>query len=383
MPTIAYLVHGMGAGTSSGDPRAEGEEWYRTPLKAVEWVASTFSLSEPQLVLPGTTTAPPGATEPDAIWVVPISYHEAFDEFRRGAQDRASAVQGIGSITDFHATKLASQEFLWVNCLDVLLWWADRAQAQKIATARVLEGITEIDELARSAAPGAVTRRILITHSLGNAAATYALSHLVGDPAWVNRGAFSHWFALANVAPFLLPLDQVYRQSFIPGKRGSLITAGLLHAEHELDPFPHLLPPRRFRPGSIAMNEAAWNGAASRHFYRFLDTRGIVAPPEKRPSPLDVHGFANYLLSEPVARGLAEVLRGGALSDEELDECGWPACREDLPALRCAGDADFVRVREAVRDYRDSDLDGGPATRVWLERLMTAAELLMAAEERC
>src|SRR5688500_7981414 len=102
MPTILYLVHGMGCGTADGQPRDPVDAWSAPVVDAVRWIAGTFRLRAPTVLDPLPDQPPPDAADPAALWVVPISYHEVFDEFRTSSTQRAPLARqvGAGLLTD-------------------------------------------------------------------------------------------------------------------------------------------------------------------------------------------------------------------------------------------------------------------------------------------
>jgi hypothetical protein len=386
MPTLLYLVHGMGCGTPDGAPRAPADRWSVPVIEALRWIAGTFELGDLTVLDPLPEAPPAGAEDPAAIWVVPISYHRPFDEFRESGQQRALLASEIGSglLTGLEITRLAASDFAWVNCLDVILWWADTVQARNWATTRILESITAADAFARAGAgPGGSVRRILISHSLGTAATTYALGHLARDQAWVNRGGFEAWLTLANVAPFLLEPARVYGAAVVPGKPGSLISTYMFNARHELDPVPWLLPWRAFSIGDAGASRGDWELAAANGLFGVVETRDIVAPPARVPGIGDVHGFANYLLSAQIAQLIAVIARGQAYSAQELAAIGWPERRNALPALRCENPGALATLRSAVEGYVDVAPTGASVERELIDRLLRAVEILVAARQQC
>ncbi len=385
MPTIVYLVHGMGAGAADGAPRPAGSSWSNSAVEAVRWIAATYGLPEP-LVLDPLPDAPPAGAAADALWIVPITYHGVFDEFRAASQDRRQHARtlGDGILTDGEITRLTASDFAWVNCVDVLLWWADTIQTRNWATVKILEAITAADRLAARAAPGGTVRRILVSHSLGTAATTFALGELAKEDAWRNRGAFDAWFTLANVAPFVLETRRVYNESLVPGAARSLIPGFMFNARNELDPIPWLLPWRVFTGKGAGTTAAAWRQASEDGLYSLIGTTGVVAPPGFVPAITDVHGFANYLVSPPITTALAGQMRGEAYTDAELATIGTTPWGQ-LPALRCANPNALNALRAAVDAYTRA----GPASvsnnsdRALVDRLLRGVELLAAARDQC
>ena len=386
MPTIIYLVHGMGCGTATGEPRAPDAAWSIGAVEAMRWIAQTFGLPEPAVLDPLPVDPPPGSDDPAALWLVPISYHAVFDEFRSASQDRRQLARSLGDgvLTDGEVTRLMQSDFAWVNCVDVLLWWADTIQSRNWATVKILDAITAADALATRAAPGGSVRRILISHSLGTAATTYALGELAKQAAWRNRGAFDAWFTLANVAPFVLEARRVYDQALVPGAPRSLIPGFMFNARNDLDPIPWLLPWRAFSATDAGPLAHAWQSAEDDGLYSLVETRGVSAPPGLVPAISDVHGFANYLVSPRIATLLAGQARGEAFSDEELAEIGnvpW----DELPALRCRNPGAVASLRSAVEIYsrRGPGSVSNNKDRALVDRLLEGVELLAAARDQC
>jgi len=386
MPTIIYLVHGMGCGTADGEPRPPAEAWSVGAVEAVRWIGRTFGLPEPTVLDPLHDDPPPGSDDPAALWLVPITYHGVFDEFRSASQDRRQHARSLGDgvLTDGEITRLTQSDFAWVNCVDVLLWWADTVQARNWATVKILDAITAADRLAARAAPGGSVRRILISHSLGTAATTYALGELAKEAAWRKRGAFDAWFTLANVAPFVLEARRVYDQALVPGAPRSLIAGYMFNARNELDPVPWLLPWRAFSASDAGPLSNAWQGAEADGLYSLVPTRGVAAPPGFVPVITDVHGFANYLVSPPIATLLAGTARGEAYTAEEVAAIG-NAPWDQLPALRCRNPGAMSSLRSAVAIYtrRGPGSVSNNADRALVDRLLEGVELLAAARDQC
>ena len=386
MPTIIYLVHGMGCGTADGQPRAPESAWSVSAVDAVRWIAETFGLPEPMVLDPLPDDPPPGSDDPAALWLVPITYHKVFDEFRSASQDRRQHARSLGDgiLTDGEITRLTSSDFAWVNCVDVLLWWADTIQSRNWATVRILETITAADRLGARASPAGSVRRILVSHSLGTAATTYALVELAKQDAWRNRAAFDVWFTLANVAPFLLEPRRVYDQALLPGAPRSLVPGYMINARNDLDPIPWLLPWRAFSGDEAGPLAPAWQRAESDGLLSLVTTKGVSAPPGLVPAITDVHGFANYLLSPRIATLLAGYARGEAFSDDELAAIGnspWDL----LPALKCRSSGTVASLRAAVEVYarRGPGSVSNNRDRALVDRLLEGVELLAAARDQC
>jgi hypothetical protein len=389
MPTIVYLVHGMGCGTDTGVPRPPGTTWQQGPIAALKWIADTFKLSTPIVLDPIPAVAPPGSDKSDAIWIVPITYHGVFDEFRAGATQREAAVRGIAPslLVDGQITKLASIPFAWVNCLDVLLWWADTVQTRARATAEILSAITQADLLARSIKKAKV-RRILVSHSLGNAATTDAVRHLSTNPVWPASGGFELWCSLANVAPFLIETEDVYSPPMLPGRVGTMIQR-MYNVRHEADPIPWLLPWRHWNPKHApAPWTIEWLQQEPTGNFRLMETQGIFGlAGGDTPEITDVHGFTNYLLSADTSLRLAGAMRGEEFSDSALSQLNISGARSQLKALSCLkNSAALADLRQTTAKYI-SDLPfppaGTPTSGGWLDRLLRAADILGDARNAC
>lgn len=389
MPTIVYLVHGMGCGTAGGKAPSAGQRWSDAAGDAVNWVADTFNIARPTVLDPIPDFPPAGSNRPDAVWLVPVTYHTVFDEFRRSAADRKEAMKGIGPkvLVDAQITALAEKDFAWVNCLDILLWWADTAQTRTRATANILSTIAKADQLARNV-PGATIRRILVSHSLGNAAVTYALRHLATKPEWPAIGGFELWCSLANVAPFLIETADVYSPPLLPGRSGTLVQR-MYNVRHEADPIPWLIPWRHWNPKHAGTDWGpAWAQQENVGNLRVFETQGVVAPTGRTPAVTDVHGFANYLMAPDVSRRLAAAMRGAAFSDAELATINLPGAWGRLPALTCTNKPSALAdLKRATDDYiaaLPTPTDEAKKTAAgWLDRLLRAADLLMAARDAC
>jgi len=389
MPTIVYLVHGMGCGTPDGKPQPAGTDWANEATAAFSWLCSTFKLPAPSVVNPSDTKPPknpPDMTDADAIWVVPLSYYSVFDEFRASSADRAALVKGITSVlSDADITRLTSQTFAWKNCLDVLLWWADDAQTNNRTTALLGKGITAVNDLAMSI-PGATTRRIIVSHSLGTAVATSTLLDLATKQVWRNSTGFEAWFTLANVAPFLLEEDEVYSPSLLPDGNESVIHPKMYNAHNECDPIPWLLFWRAFSPDRAGKTATDWKNARTNEFFQDVETLDVAAPAGLVPDITGVHAFSNYMLAPDIALRLATHVRGAGFSAQELAAIDYGTRWKALPHLACAKSTTaFAELRTAVASYKTS----GPAQAAsnpkvdWISRLIDGVELLTAFETKC
>lgn len=389
MPTIVYLVHGMGCGTADGKPQPGGKDWANEATTAFSWLCSSFKLPAPSVVSPSDTKPPKnplGAGDDNAIWVVPLSYYSIFDEFRASSKDRASLVKGVTSVlSDADITRLTSQNFAWQNCLDVLLWWADDAQTNNRTTALLANGITAVNELAMTI-PGATTRRIILSHSLGTAAVTATLLDLATKQVWKDSTGFEAWFTLANVAPFLLEQDEVYSPSLVPDGDESLIHPHMYNAHNECDPVPWLLFSHAFSPNCAGKTETDWKNAQALGFFEDVQTLDVAAPAGFVPDITGVHGFSNYMLAPDIALRLATHVRGAGFTAQELAAIDYEAHWKSLPHLQCAKSATaFTELRTAVANYKTS----GPAVASsnpkvdWIGRLIDGVELLTAFQTKC
>jgi hypothetical protein len=390
MPTIVYLIHGIGCGTSDGSPRAQGDSWKDGTCAAIQWIADTFKVARPIVLDPIPALPPAGSEKPDAIWIVPISYYSVFDEFRAAARTREDAVKGIAPalLVDAQITAISGNDFAWVNCLDVLLWWADTAQTRTRSTATILNAITQADLLARSI-PGAKVRRILISHSLGTAAATAAVRHLgANNPVWPSSGGFQFWYTLANVAPFLIETEDVYSPPLLPGRAGTMVQR-MYNVRHEADPIPWLLPWRHWEPGHAqAPWTADWTTQKDLGHFRFFETQGVLGLPGGNPPEItDVHGFTNYLLAPDIAMRLAAAMRGAAFSQPELDALDLTTARNKLAALSCVKNSTALQKLKQTTDAYIGELPvppiGVPTSGGWLNRLLRAADILVDARSGC
>jgi len=354
----------------------------------MQWIANTFQLTPP-VVVNDPTKPPAAAQSPDSTWLIPISYYQVFDEFRASSADRAALTKKLaGSVmADADITRLASVDFLWANCLDVLMWWIDTAQTRNWVTTKILAAITGADQAARKIAGGAPVRHILVSHSLGTAATTWALRYLDDQSGWIQRGGFDAWFTLANVAPFVLELPQVYDVPLIPGMNGSLVSGYMYNARQEFDPIPWLLFGRAFDPSKTSVASAQWKDAISNGMYSLVQTKGIAAPKSFSPAISDVHGFANYLMAPEVALPLATFIRGEAFTDAEKTKFNWPAVWDSLPALRCTNDpAAYDKLGAEVKAFVGGQSSTALANAVdskWIGRLLDALQIVARATGRC
>jgi hypothetical protein len=377
----------MGCGTADGAPAADGGRWFDEVRDAMKWIEQSFSLLPMHWIDESETR--PSAGDPDATWLVPVSYHEAFDEFRRSAAGEPRGMVGrrIAALTNLQIDALVDTPFAWRNCLDVLLWWADRDVARRQATTDIVARITAVDQRARAIGVGTV-RRILCSHSLGTAATTVALRHLGMNSAdWLGMGGFDSWFTLANVAPFVMSDDDVYAAPLAPARSGA-VCKRMVNVRHETDPIPWLMPWRAWAPPTAGLHAGVWRAGRSRLEHP-VDTHDVLAPPGRAPDIAHVHGFANYLLSEAVAPRLAGLIRGELFDDASLASLGMAAKRHALPQLRCADGTALSSLRDGVSSFREASgqpalpPNMAPPAGQWVDRLLRAADLLASAQQRC
>lgn len=376
MPTLVYLIHGMGCGTSAGD-----SPWSADVKQAMLCIQKAFGLATLEWMDPIPDTVPKGSEK--KTWVIPVSYYQAFDQFRAGAVDRAAALKDVagGALSDARIADLAREPFLWNNCLDVLLWWSDKVQARPQATVAINTAITASDALAREVK--GKTRRIVIAHSLGTAATTYALRYLAASGAWQVTGGIDHFITLANVAPFLMPENDVYSPPLLPGGQRPLVQT-FANVRQELDPIPWLLPWRRHASAHAGAWAPGWATAEGMGLAGVVDSSGVVAPPNGKPEITHVHGFANYLLAREVAPMIAGVIRGSNFTATELATIDWPAQWATLPQLACPNTSAMTQLRAAMATFKSHVAPGGDRPEGgWFERLLAGAELLMAAKKAC
>lgn len=377
MPTLVYLVHGMGCGTSAGG----GTPWSADVKQAMLCIQKAFALAELEWMDPIPDKVPKGSEK--KTWVIPVSYYEAFDQFRAGAVDRAAALKDLAgnALSDARIADLAREPFLWNNCLDVLLWWSDKVQARPQATVAINNAITASDALARKLS--SKTRRIVVAHSLGTAATTYALRYLAGSGAWQVTGGIDHFITLANVAPFLMPESDVYSPPLLPGSPRPLVQT-FANVRQELDPIPWLLPWRRHASAHAGAWTPGWVTAEAMGLAGTIESSGVVAPPNGKPEITHVHGFANYLLAREVAPLIAGMIRGSNFTQTEQATIDWPAQWAKLPQLACPNTAALTQLRSAMATFKAHAAPGGGRPEGgWFERLLTGAELLMAAKKAC
>ncbi len=377
MPTLVYLVHGMGCGASANG----GTPWSADVKQAMLCIQKAFGLAELEWMDPIPDKAPKGSEK--KTWVIPVSYHDAFDQFRAGAQDRAAALKDIagGALSDARIADLAREPFLWNNCLDVLLWWSDKVQARPQATVAINTAITASDALARKLS--GKTRRIVIAHSLGTVATTYALRYLAGSGPWQVTGGIDHFVTLANVAPFLMPENDVYSPPLLPGSQRPLVQT-FVNVRQELDPIPWLLPWRRHASAHAGGWAPSWATAEAMGIAGVIESSGVVAPPNGKPEITQVHGFANYLLAREVAPMIAGMIRGSNFTPTEQAAIDWPAQWAQLPQLACPNTAAMTQLRAAMATFKSHVAPGGDRPEGgWFERLLTGAEMLMTAKRAC
>ncbi len=385
MPTLVYFVHGMGCGTASGTVNP-ASSWKDSIKETTTWMTKTFGLNKTVWV-DGIPATPPSADD-DAIWFVPITYHNVFDDFRRNAiGQEAQAVQSqiVKTLSGAQVTRLTTIPFLWQNCLDVLLWAMDDVVTQRQVMTQVMNSITAIDALARGLKKGTV-RRILISHSLGTAVATNALHQLASSPDWLAMGGMDLWVTLANVSPFLFPnSDDVYGAPLVPLATSAAVQV-MLNVRNDADPIPWLLPWRAWSPPTSGDAAANWIQAKSLGRFQQRTTTGVAALTGWSPDIAQVHGFANYLLAPGVAEFLAGAMRGTLFTPAELTTLQWPVTWTTLNRLSCVRDpAALQKLSSEVGLFRSMPVPGTGVTTSggWFQRLLDAADMLLKWSAAC
>jgi hypothetical protein len=348
MKTLVYLVHGMGQGTATGAAPTAGSEWWREPLATIADLGIPY----------GQTFVAIDDQTPGTASIVPLSYHQFFDTYRKTAlQDQQSAFRELvgKQFTNEQVASVASDGMVWTHWLDVLLvlLTAMRGEITTNLLSQILQA--EAPYRVRGATP---IRRILVAHSLGSALATQLLRVWRTNVGESNQ-LVSHYFTLANVSSLILPSASVYDQQLIPSVSSPIIGA-MTNATHKLDPIPDLLPWRSFSPLKFqSSSRDGWRQA--RQFNDYLDPLvvDVRGPNVAALSVFDVHGFSNYLRWPEVSFRLFSAIqdrvfspsgREATLALERYHSLGQLSCISLVEQLR-------DRIKEPARP-EDSPRDG-------------------------
>lgn len=240
MHQLLFLIHGMGAGARTADDPAE---WWTDVVARLRALAKAHGHAG-DLVL-----ANPG---PGQTLVVPLTYHDVFDDVRAGwsvdANDRAAWLPLLREVLPgaLDTSKLpewaeAAGDFFWTHVLDVLLYRyvpdVTRPVRDQVAL-QVTEAWSKADLV-----NGARTRVHFVAHSLGTAVLHDALCTLFADPdAGAATRRIRTMLTLANVSAVLENGHDPYRSAdrplgAVPGPPAPAgVTEAYISARHELDP---------------------------------------------------------------------------------------------------------------------------------------------------
>src|SRR5206468_4303175 len=102
----------MGCGTANGRPNPAAPMWTAGPIAAIDWITDTFQLPRTVLVQ-DPQNIPAAAKAPDSVWLVPVTYHKPFDEFRASSHDREGLARGVAAkmAVNLDITRLTSSDF--------------------------------------------------------------------------------------------------------------------------------------------------------------------------------------------------------------------------------------------------------------------------------
>jgi pimeloyl-ACP methyl ester carboxylesterase len=324
MKTIVYMLHGMGQGSDDGTAPESGKEWWHADLATLEDIANRF----------GIPIVPQSNMEAGTVSIVPLTYHDVFDQYRARVAAAATADENERGLLDgpLHE-KLKSVPMGWTHWLDVLLLMlTDRLP---VVVSSVLHQMVSAE--APYLAAGTPFRRVLVSHSLGTAVATQALR------AWPHRSGgpqvqvLDTFFTLANVAPLVLQPTSAYERRMVPGDLAP-ITRVMVSSAHIYDPIPDLLFWRSFNPlGQPAPVGTPWKDARSTNYFVNTSVRDVRNYASAKQNPFSVHGFSNYMLAPDVAVRLAEAMGDMVMMPDDRRIRDWSDYFLSLPQLKCYG----------------------------------------------
>ena len=258
MYQILLLIHGMGAGARPADD----PKWYTGLVANLKKFAGRYG-HENDFVLKSPTAG--------KILVVPLTYHQLFDDIRDKWATQAGDSTGwlplLQQLAFSDPTMLArlpgwvttAKEFFWTHVLDVLLYRYVAEFTIPIREEVALQMATawhkaDLDN-------GASTPVHVLSHSLGTAVAHDSICLMATDPGF---GPGSHVIetvmTLANVSRVLQTTFPAYssvdRTANCPPPPGGM-TAAALSYRHELDPIPTV---NKFDPTGAGWPAAEFTG---------------------------------------------------------------------------------------------------------------------------
>lgn len=246
MYQLLFAIHGMGAGARPADD----PDWWTGVVESLRATAKTYK-HEKDLVL--------GAPKHGQVLVVPLTYHQLFDDIRRKwSQETPNehgwlpllkqlALQDPAAVSKLPEWVASAGSFFWTHLLDVLLY---RYVADLTIPIRELVA-TQIAEAWNRADldNGTNTPVHFVSHSLGTAVLHDSISFLGADPGF---GPATHMITsmitLANVSWVLengFPAyDSIDRPITAPPPPEGMVEA-YFSFRHELDPIAEIV--RTFR----------------------------------------------------------------------------------------------------------------------------------------
>lgn len=246
MYQLLFVIHGMGAGARPADD----PDWWTGVVESLRATAKTYK-HEKDLVL--------GAPKHGQVLVVPLTYHQLFDDIRRKwSQETPNehgwlpllkqlALQDPAAVSKLPEWVASAGSFFWTHLLDVLLY---RYVADLTIPIRELVA-TQIAEAWNRADldNGTNTPVHFVSHSLGTAVLHDSISFLGADPGF---GPATHMITsmitLANVSWVLengFPAyDSIDRPITAPPPPEGM-TEAYFSFRHELDPIAEIV--RTFR----------------------------------------------------------------------------------------------------------------------------------------
>lgn len=246
MYQLLFVIHGMGAGARPlNDPA-----WWKGIIDDLRASARTYK-HDTDLVL--------DAPKPGQVLIVPLTYHQLFDDIRRTWSQRTPNDAGWLPLLQqlaFHDPAAVSKlpgwvasagSFFWTHVLDVLLY---RYLADFTIPIRELVATQIAEAWSRADMDNGTTTPVhFVAHSLGTAVLHDSIAFLGADPGF---GPATHMITsivtLANVSSVLengFPAYESIDRPITAPAPPEGMTAAYFSFRHELDPIVEIV--RTFR----------------------------------------------------------------------------------------------------------------------------------------
>ena len=277
MYQILFVIHGMGAGARpAGDP-----QWWTSVVDGLRKSARKYG-HDKEFVLGGQREA-------GQVLVVPLTYHQIFDEVRAKWSEQSASETGwvpLAQQLAFNDPRAMAKlpgwvqragKFFWTHVLDVLLY---RYVAEFTIPIRELIAFQIEDAWSKADLDNDTNTSVhFLAHSLGTAVLHDSIAFLGQDPAF---GAGTHQISsiitCANVSWVLengFPAyDSIDRPRNAPPPPQGM-TAAYFSFRHELDPIAEIVktfradehgwPPSSYRD-EVAIDVKDWNVHGYDHY---------------------------------------------------------------------------------------------------------------------